>query len=98
MTICPDPRRIVEFLPQVRPTWFFAVPRIWEKLKAGLEPAARASPRSSASRPWRGSTPRSRSFRLEQAGEDVPDELEAAVAQADEQLFSKLRTHSASTS
>ena len=29
--------RIVEVLPQVHPTWFFAVPRIWEKLKAGLE-------------------------------------------------------------
>ena len=37
VTICPDPRKIVEFLPAVKPTWFFAVPRIWEKLKAGLE-------------------------------------------------------------
>ena len=37
VTICPDPRQIVEVMPQVRPTWFFAVPRIWEKLKAGLE-------------------------------------------------------------
>ncbi|HSI79889.1 MAG TPA: long-chain fatty acid--CoA ligase [Solirubrobacterales bacterium] len=37
VTICPDPRQIVEVLPEVRPTWFFAVPRIWEKLKAGLE-------------------------------------------------------------
>ena len=34
--ICPDPKRIIEFLPKVRPAWFFAVPRIWEKLKAGL--------------------------------------------------------------
>src|ERR671935_152181 len=37
ITICPDPRRVIEFLPEVRPTWFFAVPRIWEKLKTGLE-------------------------------------------------------------
>ena len=37
VTICPNPRDIVAFLPKVRPTWFFAVPRIWEKLKAGLE-------------------------------------------------------------
>ena len=37
ITTCPDPRRIGEFLPAVRPTWFFAVPRVWEKLKAGLE-------------------------------------------------------------
>src|SRR5262249_51542044 len=37
ITTCPDPRRIGEFLPQVKPTWFFAVPRVWEKLKAGVE-------------------------------------------------------------
>jgi long-chain acyl-CoA synthetase len=37
VTICPDPRKIAEILPQVHPTWFFAVPRIWEKVKAGIE-------------------------------------------------------------
>jgi long-subunit acyl-CoA synthetase (AMP-forming) len=37
ITCCPNPREIVSFLPQVHPTWFFAVPRVWEKLKAGLE-------------------------------------------------------------
>src|SRR6478735_5864686 len=37
ITTCPDPRRIAEYLPAVNPTWFFAVPRVWEKLKAGLE-------------------------------------------------------------
>jgi long-subunit acyl-CoA synthetase (AMP-forming) len=36
-TCCPDPRELVAYLPEVRPTWFFAVPRIWEKLKAALE-------------------------------------------------------------
>jgi long-subunit acyl-CoA synthetase (AMP-forming) len=36
-TTCPDPRQLVAYLPEVRPTWFFAVPRIWEKLKAALE-------------------------------------------------------------
>ena len=37
ITTCPDPRRIGEYLPPVNPTWFFAVPRVWEKLKAGVE-------------------------------------------------------------
>ncbi|MEA2419917.1 MAG: long-chain acyl-CoA synthetase, partial [Thermoleophilaceae bacterium] len=38
-TDCPDPRQVVAYLPEVRPTWFFAVPRIFEKLKAGTEGA-----------------------------------------------------------
>ena len=37
VTCCPNPREVVSYLPQVHPNWFFAVPRIWEKLKAGLE-------------------------------------------------------------
>jgi len=36
-TCCPDPRQVAAYLPEVRPTWFFAVPRIWEKLKAAIE-------------------------------------------------------------
>jgi long-chain acyl-CoA synthetase len=36
-TCCPDPRQVVAYLPEVRPSWFFAVPRIWEKLKAAIE-------------------------------------------------------------
>jgi long-chain acyl-CoA synthetase len=37
VTCCPDPRQLTAYLPEVRPTFFFAVPRIWEKLKAALE-------------------------------------------------------------
>src|SRR5919109_1458622 len=44
VTCCPDPRQVLSYLPQVRPTWFFAVPRIWEKLKAGLETMQAAQP------------------------------------------------------
>ena len=35
-TTGPDPRQGVAHLPDVRPTWLFAVPRIWEKLKAAI--------------------------------------------------------------
>ena len=37
VTCCPDAREIAAYLPEVRPTFFFAVPRIWEKLKAAIE-------------------------------------------------------------
>jgi long-subunit acyl-CoA synthetase (AMP-forming) len=37
VTLCPDPKLLPQYLKIVRPTWFFAVPRVWEKLKAGIE-------------------------------------------------------------
>ncbi|WP_290707215.1 MULTISPECIES: AMP-dependent synthetase/ligase [Gordonia] len=33
----PDPRNIAVALPDARPTLFFGVPRVWQKLKAGIE-------------------------------------------------------------
>ena len=42
VTCCPDPRQVVAYLPEVRPTWFFAVPRIFEKLKAAFEAGVEA--------------------------------------------------------
>jgi long-subunit acyl-CoA synthetase (AMP-forming) len=37
MTSIADPRAIIAHLPEVKPTLWGSVPRIWEKLKAGLE-------------------------------------------------------------
>jgi long-chain acyl-CoA synthetase len=91
VTICPDPRKIVEFLPKVKPTWFFAVPRIWEKLKAGIEGQLHKLPDGQREPALAGVEAAIRKVRAEQAGEEVPDELAAAAAQADEQLFSQLR-------
>ena len=91
ITTCPNPREVVSYLPQVRPTWFFAVPRIWEKLKAGLEAMQAAQPEE-ARKPIQGALAAAiERVRLKQRGEPVPAELEAQVAQADEQMFSKLR-------
>jgi long-subunit acyl-CoA synthetase (AMP-forming) len=91
ITCCSNPREILSYLPQVRPTWFFAVPRIWEKLKAGLETMQAAQPEEQRA-PMEGALKAAiERVRLQQRGEPVPEELEAQVAQADEQLFSKLR-------
>ena len=91
VTICPDPRRIVEFIPKVKPSWFFAVPRIYEKLKAGLEAQLAGLPDEQRAPAEQGLEAAIAKVRLEQAGEEVPEELAAAVARADEELFSKLR-------
>jgi long-subunit acyl-CoA synthetase (AMP-forming) len=92
ITCCPNPREIVSFLPQVHPTWFFAVPRVWEKLKAGLEAMLAGQPEE-ARKPVEDAVAASlERVRLRQAGKPVTPELEATVAEADEQIFSNLRT------
>jgi long-chain acyl-CoA synthetase len=87
ITCCPNPREIVAFLPAVKPTWFFAVPRIFEKLKAGLE--GHLSTQGEQTVGWL--TAARRKVELEQAGEPVPDDVAATAAEGDEQLFSGLR-------
>ncbi|WP_378729798.1 AMP-dependent synthetase/ligase [Nocardia brasiliensis] len=37
MTTVPDPREVAAALPDARPTIFFGVPRVWQKIKAGIE-------------------------------------------------------------
>jgi long-subunit acyl-CoA synthetase (AMP-forming) len=93
ITCCPDPREVMAYLPEVRPTWFFAVPRIWEKLKAGLEHSMAAAPPDQRNATEAALSAALEKVWLEQAGEPVPDELEARVAKADELIFSKLRGH-----
>jgi len=91
VTCAPDPRQIVAFLPEVRPNWFFAVPRIWEKLKSGLEAMQAAAPAEQREPVQQALAASLERVRLKQRGEPVPKALEAQVARADEELFSKLR-------
>ncbi|MFD3592504.1 AMP-dependent synthetase/ligase [Nocardia sp. NPDC058640] len=37
LTTVPDPREIAAALPDARPTVFFGVPRVWQKIKTGIE-------------------------------------------------------------
>jgi long-chain acyl-CoA synthetase len=91
VTICPDPRKIADSLAAVKPTWFFAVPRIYEKLKAGIEASFGKLPDEQRRAAEQGIAAGVKKVRLEQAGKEVPEELAAGVAQAEEQLFSQLR-------
>jgi long-chain acyl-CoA synthetase len=91
-TDCPNPREIVGYLPEVRPTWFFSVPRIFEKLKAAVEAGIEAEQdeqRKQATK-WAIDVGM-RKVRAEQAGEEVPDELAQEHAKADEMVLSKIR-------
>jgi long-chain acyl-CoA synthetase len=91
-TCCPDPRQVVAYLPEVRPTWFFAVPRIWEKLKAAIEAgvAAESDAAKKQATEWALGVGLKK-VELEQAGRPVPEELRQEHAKADEFVLSKIR-------
>ena len=91
-TCCPDPRQVVAYLPEVKPTWFFAVPRIWEKLKAAIEAgvAAEQDEAKKQATQWALGVGLKK-VRHEQAGEPVPEELAQEHAKADELVLSKIR-------
>ena len=91
ITCCEDPREVLSYLPEVRPSWFFAVPRIWEKLKAGLETMVAGQPEERREQLQQALAAAVRKVRLEQAGEPVPAELAEQVATADADIFAGLR-------
>ncbi|MGH2994252.1 MAG: AMP-binding protein, partial [Solirubrobacterales bacterium] len=91
VTICPDPRKIAEFLPQVHPTWFFAVPRIWEKLKVGIEANLAKLPDEQREGARQAIAASLKKVKLENEDQEVPAELAKAVTKADEALFAPLR-------
>ena len=92
ITCCEDPRQVLSYLPEVRPSWFFAVPRIWEKLMAGLETMIAGQPEEQRRVTTVALEAAIAKVRLEQRGEPVPDELAEQVARADEEIFSGLRS------
>jgi long-subunit acyl-CoA synthetase (AMP-forming) len=92
VTCCDNPREVLSYLPEVRPSWFFAVPRIWEKLKSGLEAMLASQPEEQRAAVQAALADALQKVRLEQRGEPVPEDLAQRVAAADEQIFAGLRT------
>ena len=91
-TCCPDPRQVVAYLPEVRPSWFFAVPRIWEKLKAAIEAGIEAEEDAAKKEATKWALGVGlKKVRAEQAGEPVGEELAQEHAKADELVLSKIR-------
>src|SRR5947209_2997633 len=88
----PDDVLMLSYLPQIHPTWFFAVPRIWEKLKAGLEAMLAGQPEEQRKPVEEAMAASLERVRLRQAGQPVPDGLEAQVAEADQKFVSGIRT------
>ncbi len=92
ITTCPNPKELLTYLSAVRPHWFFAVPRIWEKMKAGLEARLAGLPDEQRGRFEAAFAASLEKVRLEQAGSPVPAALAARVAEADAGIFAMLRS------
>jgi long-subunit acyl-CoA synthetase (AMP-forming) len=92
VTVVSDVRDIAAALPDVRPTIWGAVPRVWEKLRTAIEFAAGHEPDEDKRRAlqWGMSVAGQRAAAL-LAGERLSDEATTEWARADELVLSKLR-------
>jgi long-chain acyl-CoA synthetase len=91
LVLCPDLAQLFTLLLEVRPTMFGGVPRIWEKLYAGLTSAIAKEPDEQRRRMVLGALEVARTIvALEQRGEPVPAELRQQRAQA-EPIFAAIR-------
>jgi long-chain acyl-CoA synthetase len=92
VTDVADPRAIAEALPDVRPTTFLGVPRVWNKIKAGVETklATEATGLKQRLALWAIDTG-IQAARLTLAGKSVPPSLAFRRNIADRLVLAKLR-------
>jgi long-chain acyl-CoA synthetase len=91
LVFCPDLAQLFPLLLEIRPTMFGGVPRIWEKLHAGLTSAITKEPDEQRRRMVLGALEIARTvIAMEQRGEPVPAELRQQRAQA-EPIFASIR-------
>jgi long-chain acyl-CoA synthetase len=92
VTVVTDGRAIAAALPDVRPTVWGAVPRVWEKLKAAIEFTVghETDEAKRQAMEWAMSVAAKRGGAL-LAGEPMSDEVAAEWAKADELVLSQLR-------
>src|SRR5690349_22368074 len=89
---CPDATQLVRMIGQVRPTAFFGVPRVWEKIRAGIQAllAAEQDEGRRAAVAQAMDTGR-RYVQSCQYGQVTPPELAARFRAADEQVLGPIR-------
>ena len=89
---CPDPREMVAYSIEVKPTAWGGVPRIWEKLKAALETAmaAEQDAEKREAAEWAMEIGRRWVAAYMEGGGPRPT-LQAEWDEADERVFSKIR-------
>ncbi|HJW59709.1 MAG TPA: long-chain fatty acid--CoA ligase, partial [Actinomycetota bacterium] len=89
---CPEPTQAVEYVREARPTLFFGVPRVWEKVRAGIQ-AKLAAEESERKRKiaQRAVEAGLEVVRRTQRGEPVPFGLRARHAVLERLVLTKVR-------
>jgi long-chain acyl-CoA synthetase len=88
---CPDPRQMVAYSIEVKPTVWGGVPRIWEKLKAAIEVGITAQPDEAKREATVAAIELGRRRARAQMDGGVTPELESEWQRADEQVLSGIR-------
>ncbi len=90
---CPDSTMLVPTIGVVRPTAFFGVPRVWEKIQAGI--GARLAAETDPERKAAVAAAMDTGLRYVQStqyGQQTPPDLAAAFAQAEETVLRPIRS------
>ncbi|HEY2598926.1 MAG TPA: AMP-binding protein, partial [Candidatus Dormibacteraeota bacterium] len=90
--LCPDAVELLPYLLESKPTAFVGVPRVWEKLMAGINAGLGAEPDEARRQMAQGAVAASmQAYRLRRDGQEAPAELSAVVEGA-QPLFMLLRS------
>ncbi|MGW0570219.1 AMP-dependent synthetase/ligase [Streptomyces tauricus] len=91
VTICPEPDQLLSALLTVRPQGFFGVPRVWEKLAAGLKARLATLDEQQREAVAQAQKIALEVYRLRSEGKDIPTGLVEPLELLDEQLMRPLR-------
>jgi long-chain acyl-CoA synthetase len=89
VTTCPDPGAVAEFARAVRPETMFGVPRVWEKIYAGVEAALGADAEAKAR--FDGAVAKAVPIVERRTLGEASDEDDATWEALDEAAFAKVR-------
>ena len=90
---CPDAARLVHVIGKVRPTAFFGVPRVWEKIRAGIQALLTAEQDEGKRAAVAQAMETGRRYVQScQYGQTTPPDLAARFRAADEQVLGPTRS------
>ena len=90
--MCPDSKQIAGALGQVRPHGLFGVPRVWEKLAAGVQAVLKTVEPERKAAFDQAHALMLEATELRMAGKEVPDDLAERAAEADRTVLAPVRS------